>query len=72
MGESGLVTPDDIAYVQEAGVKAVSLLKLLVALLQIWDMNCYFNVLLEALSSCAGFCLLIYHSRMWFIYAKNG
>ena len=25
VGESGLFTPDDIAYVQEAGVKAVSL-----------------------------------------------
>lgn len=24
VGESGLFTPDDIAYVQEAGVKAVS------------------------------------------------
>ena len=24
VGESGLFTPDDVAYVQEAGVKAVS------------------------------------------------
>lgn len=28
VGESGLFTPDDVAYVQEAGVRAVRLAKL--------------------------------------------
>lgn len=39
VGESGLFTPADIAYVQEAGVKAVSILFFPVLSLSLCDVN---------------------------------
>lgn len=47
MGESGLFTPDDIAYVQEAGVKAVSFSYLdswLPLLHQPWNLRFFYVV----------------------------
>lgn len=40
VGESGLFTPADIAYVQEAGVKAVSVSSETIASLQFHSINC--------------------------------